>query len=167
MYVTIRTHSCPHCNHVYWSNRSQLLICGNPNRVCPKCGGHFVDNDLYVEWDDMTKKQKKFWIHWHGSDSRKLANVFAWIMSPYAFALALSTIILWAGGDGGDSDLRLGITIAASIVVPLFVFLMWYSHRYYHFMKNYLKDKSVRESLERTRGYNFNEDIVVDTQKGE
>ena len=58
--VTVKTHSCPKCHTVYWSNKNTLLYLDSPFRTCPVCGTKFVDKDLYKEWKCMTAKQKSF-----------------------------------------------------------------------------------------------------------
>ena len=95
-------------------------------------------------------KTKKFYLHWNGQDTRIVTSVFFWILSPFLILLPLSLIVTIC-----TNQFIIGLLIATLIVVPLGVFLGWYSFHKFKRLKNYMKDPKVIASINRTNNFYY------------
>ena len=141
----VTSHECPHCHHEYWSSREAChFYCDTPYRRCNFCGGEFVDKKLYCEWSNMTRRQKRYWLHWHGRPWRIMMAIFGLVLSILVISLTIGSFV--SLGKGEDNS----IWMLSLALLPGPVVLFVFAFKNFHFIWNYKKDEAVRESLART-----------------
>lgn len=148
--VKVKVHKCPHCGWEYWrSSESQHLFCDTPYRKCSMCCKEFTDKDLYVEWVDMTDKQKRKFIHWNGESHRIVLACFGWFC---AFFVPLFTIaFIFALIEG--NEMAVGFGILSTMAIAFSLLFLFSAYKKYHLMKNYFKVDEIVYSLKRTGDY--------------
>ena len=145
--VKVQSRECPYCHTEYWNSRENChLFCDSSIRRCYFCGREFLDKTLFIEWKDMTKRQKRYWLHWHGCPHRIMLFIFGILTSLLTISLVVGFFSMLSRGDNNS----VGVGLAAGLIIPGPIACFIFAFKDFHFMWNYKKDKAVRESLERT-----------------
>lgn len=154
----VKVHKCPNCGHEHWrSTESQHLFCDSPERVCPICGTHFIDKNLYCEWDNMTKAQKRYYIHWHGEPHR----IFLVVFMVFTFMMSIALIASFFGSREIIMIILGSIALIGSGVLGYFAF------NKYHLIKNCARDPDVKASILATRGFVPEDNVKIKNKKKE
>ena len=141
------TRRCPNCDFILKYFRGSHIVVGNPHFTCPKCGVK-IKIDNVREWDDF-------------NSFGKVWRIFAHIVMSFFYGLIIALAVFGTATHLLKLDLDSSKTESVNLVCVLIATIVGvgilFTFRAIHFFKK------IKESIERTRKQQSNQDLSIST----